>query len=81
MSGEILTLKPMASAPKPKRDEHFELLVLDEITEMGQIIRVWKLVYWVEPFDGNSGGWCHNGYLNFCNPVGWILSTNILPKS
>lgn len=74
-----LDLKPMASAPRPKEGEHFKLLVLDEWSEMGQPVRGWALVYWLEAFDGQPAGWyeLHSGDLR--HPVGWVLRTDALP--
>lgn len=74
-----VALKPMASAPKPKGEEYFKLLVLAEWTECGQVVRDWKLVYWVDPWDGMPGGWCHRGHGDFVTALGWVLCTKDLP--
>lgn len=74
-----ISLKPMSSAPKPQKGEHFTLLALCEWTECGQVVQGWKLIYWVDAFGGMPAGWCSNGHGNFVNAVGWILNTTDLP--
>lgn len=73
-------IKPMSSAPKPKRDEYFMLLVLDEWTDMGKTCRRWKLAYWLDAFDGRPAGWHGENCGDLLNPVGWILTTADLPS-
>lgn len=68
-------LKAMASAPK----DCGKVLVLEEYTDAGMVERSWNLVYWLEPFDGNPGGWYGKNCGDLRNPIGWILSTNQLP--
>lgn len=69
----------MSTAPKPKDGEYVHVLVLDEWDEGGYIARGWKLVYWLEAFDGQPAGWYGSGCLDLRNPQGWILSTAELP--
>ena len=72
----LLSLKPMATAPRPKYDEQFRLLVLDEWTECeGLVERDWRLVYWLEAWDGRPAGWYGNNCGDLRHPVGWVLST------
>lgn len=74
-----VSLKPMASAPKPGKGEHITLLALCEWSECGQVCQGWKLIYWVDPFGGMPGGWCSGGHGNFVNAVGWSLNVADLP--
>lgn len=76
-----LELKAMASAPKPREDEDFRLLVLDEWMEMGQPCRGWTLVYWLDAFDGRPAGWHGQNCADLRHPVGWILRTSDLPTA
>ncbi len=73
-------LKPMATAPRPKDGEHFRLLVLDEWHEMGEPVRDWKLVYWLDAFDGQPAGWYGKNCGDLRHPVGWVLATSELPS-
>lgn len=74
-----LSLKPMATAPRPTDDEYFKLLVLDEWHEMGQPVRGWALVYWLDAWDGMPAGWYGANCRDLRHPVGWVLSTASLP--
>jgi len=72
-------IKPMATAPKPKKDEQFKLLVVDEWVDSGIRCNGWRLVYWLEAFEDMPAGWYGQNCGDLCNPIGWILSTNELP--
>lgn len=74
------TLKPMATAPKPKEDEDLRLLVVDEWYEMGKPCRGYAFVYWLDAFDGRPEGWYGKNGSDLRHPVGWILSTRDLPQ-
>lgn len=76
--GLNLSLKPMATAPKPGENEYFEVLVVDEFWEMGQPHTRWELVNWQDAWDGQPGGWFSEGRRR--NPLGWVLCTTDLPK-
>jgi hypothetical protein len=66
-------LKTMRTAPRPKGDEFVQLLVLDEWLELGAPVRAWKLVYWLDAFDGRSAGWYGNNCGDLRQPAGWLM--------
>lgn len=74
-------LQPMSTAPIPKDDEYFQLLVLEQYTDSysQELIKSWSLVYWLDAFDGRPAGWYGNHCTDLRNPIGWILSTSSLP--
>jgi hypothetical protein len=76
-----LRLKPMASAPKPKENEYFKVLVLDEWWEGGELTQGWKMVYWLDAFDGRPAGWHEKHCGDLRSPLGWVLTTAELSLS
>lgn len=76
-----LSIMPMSSAPKPKEGEHFKLLALDEWTESGVACRGWRLVYWLDAFDGRPAGWHGSDCGDLRHPLGWVLATSELPPA
>lgn len=80
-SNQLLSLKPMATAPRPTGDEYFKLLVLDEWNEGGEQVQDWVLVYWLDAWDEMPAGWYGNSCGDLRHPIGWILCTASLPTS
>ena len=62
-------LKPMATAPRERR-----VLALDECMDGGELIRVWRIVYWCDAWDGVPGSWRGRNSGDVRTPLGWLMT-------
>jgi hypothetical protein len=68
-SNARIEFKPMSSAP-----QHGHILALDEWAESGTTCQGYKVLYWLDAFDGMPSGWYGKNCGDLRHPKAWIIS-------